>query len=79
MPNIHNFQDASCVMWSGRPWLDNIIRNLTIFMIFMSTPQTTATQVKVDSSVPAVLKPIKPKFYVLGTVSLKDGCAVRLK
>ncbi|CAK9010913.1 Uncharacterized protein SCF082_LOCUS10871 [Durusdinium trenchii] len=34
--------------------------------------------VKVDDSVPATLKPIKPKFYLLGSVSIKDGHAIKL-
>ncbi|CAK9068466.1 unnamed protein product [Durusdinium trenchii] len=36
-------------------------------------------EVKVDASVPAVLKPIKPKFYLLGVITIKDGYAVKLK
>ncbi|CAK8994004.1 unnamed protein product [Durusdinium trenchii] len=35
-------------------------------------------EVKVDDSVPATLKPIKPKFYLLGSVSIKDGHAIKL-
>ncbi|CAK9079895.1 unnamed protein product [Durusdinium trenchii] len=35
-------------------------------------------EVKVDESVPAVLTPLKPKYYLLGTASIKDGHAVKL-
>ena len=36
-------------------------------------------EVQIGDEVPAVIKPTKPKFYLLGGVSVESGHAVKLK
>ena len=56
-----------------------ILIHPTMLNLFLVGPVLIPFKVQIGSEVPAILSPIKPKFFLLGDVTLEAGCALKLK
>ena len=71
--------DHCRVVWEAHKLFNNDLNQLEIISQLWVQPSIASCQVSVGEEAPATITPAKPKFYLLGTVSLEGNTAMKLK